>query len=603
MAMVMLSKLPDLPDSDRAVIVKRTFVDFESTVQSGLRRSLSCGDLPRDEIAPSLDAEQVEVQPCHTGSSGRDAHESASSHATGSTAAQGASSASHQLASDGDECSSGLWPLSPRCCTQATSSPRHDSPCLRIMNQPVQCDIAIKPSARENLSDVKGGDILPSDREAEVASTSRDNLVIPRAHSDGILCSEDEGAPAAEIHGPQVEVWTEALMADIWEAVAGVEQVLEQAHCRINNASLSLAEAVKALLHLARSADRNVACDMPEWQASEPRFVELIQAIRELIRATAEPSLLSQMFWSLGRLNANSGDVATMLEHLAAEFQPPALVRFTSVQLSDTLLGLGRIADKSSCCRPPAKRIARLILVESLGHLSSFSPHSLAGAIWAVAKLRLAAVGMAGTFAKTCVAQLCREGYISKLSSHSLATSLWAVARLRLDTREVSSLCSAVAREVELKSLRSFNSVELCISMWALAKMIRKCARRREASRSQPQSSRPCHGAAASDSASAILVALTDEAFRRNDGEFEPQTLTNISWALTTLELTGHAGKASLAAAMNSQGGSPGHVSADSAISVGGPAAAAGPASTWVAEASRPAVSSGGAYWASTPPA
>eukprot|EP00443_Scrippsiella_acuminata_P130453 CAMPEP_0115596790 /NCGR_PEP_ID=MMETSP0272-20121206/13017_1 /TAXON_ID=71861 /ORGANISM="Scrippsiella trochoidea, Strain CCMP3099" /LENGTH=600 /DNA_ID=CAMNT_0003032139 /DNA_START=1 /DNA_END=1803 /DNA_ORIENTATION=+ len=557
MAMVMLSKLPDLPDSDRAVIVKRTFVDFESTVQSGLRRSLSCGDLPRDEIAPSLDAEQVEVQPCHTGSSGRDAHESASSHATGSTAAQGASSASHQLASDGDECSSGLWPLSPRCCTQATSSPRHDSPCLRIMNQPVQCDIAIKPSARENLSDVKGGDILPSDREAEVASTSRDNLVIPRAHSDGILCSEDEGAPAAEIHGPQVEVWTEALMADIWEAVAGVEQVLEQAHCRINNASLSLAEAVKALLHLARSADRNVACDMPEWQASEPRFVELIQAIRELIRATAEPSLLSQMFWSLGRLNANSGDVATMLEHLAAEFQPPALVRFTSVQLSDTLLGLGRIADKSSCCRPPAKRIARLILVESLGHLSSFSPHSLAGAIWAVAKLRLAAVGMAGTFVKSCVAHLCREGCISKLSSHSVATTLWSIAKLRLDTREVSSLCTAVAREVDPESLRSFVTVDLSISLWAMAKMIRKCIRRSESSRSQPQSSKPCYGAEASKSASSILVALTQEAFSRGNAEFSQQALTNISWALTTLELTGHIGAAASEGAAIPCDGSP----------------------------------------------
>jgi len=155
---------------------------------------------------------------------------------------------------------------------------------------------------------------------------------------------------------------------------------------------------------------------------------------------------------------------------------------------------------------------------------------------------------MAGTFAKTCVAQMCREGYISKLSSHGLATSLWAVARLRLDTREVSSLCSAVAREVDLASLQTFTSVELSISMWAMAKMIRKCVRRSEAARCQPQGARPCYGAAASESASTILLALTDEAFRRSGGEFGPQGLTNMSWALTTLELTGHSGAASLAA-------------------------------------------------------
>jgi len=538
------------------VTVKRTFVHFTNGVQTGMRRSLSCGDLAQENVSLYPDAKHMESRPFRTGSLGSDMHDGASSQATSSTAAREVASASQDPAFDGDESCAGSWESPATRCTRATGSPTRRLSHPQSETLATSCSTQAQTLGCESMSVAQDMDMASSDREARVEQTLHDQLVVLRTHSGGLCCSDDEGGSAAHAPGPQVEVWTEELMQDIWEAVAGVEQVLDHVHCQSRGEALSFPEATQALLHLAKSVDRNVACDEQEWQASEPRFAELIRAVRKS-SSLAEPSMLAQMIWSLGKLNACGGDVTLMIDHLAAQLQAPAFSCFTCMQLSDTLWGLGRIADKTSCCRPPAKRIARLILVESLERLSEFSPNSLVDAVWAVAKLRLAAVGMAGTFVKSCVAHLCREGCISKLSSHSVATTLWSIAKLRLDTREVSSLCTAVAREVDPESLRSFVTVDLSISLWAMAKMIRKCIRRSESSRSQPQSSKPCYGAEASKSASSILVALTQEAFSRGNAEFSQQALTNISWALTTLELTGHIGAAASEGAAIPCDGSP----------------------------------------------
>jgi len=375
----------------------------------------------------------------------------------------------------------------------------------------------------------------------DVCETQQDRFYITVGGSSEFFA--DISSPSADC-GPEPELWegarpeaqTQEQLLDIFRAVADVNALLDHIHSDI--AQVSVDSAIQALQSLADSVDRGVACDDTEWQALEPRFFELVRLVRANCGTIGQSSLVAQMVWCFGKLNVGSPDVVAALEQCIAKVHSSADMTFTPPELADMLWGLGRLADRWPACRPPAKRFSRWILQASLHRLSEFSPLSLSNAIWAVAKLRLAAVGLAGGFAKSCVAQLCTEGCLRALPTHSFVTSLWAVARLRLDIREVSALCAAIAREVDLEQTRLFTSTQLSIATWSMAKMTRKCVRRKEAATGEQPNARACASDEANEGATTILLALTSEAFRRI-AEFEPPALTNISWALKTLALTG----------------------------------------------------------------
>jgi len=155
----------------------------------------------------------------------------------------------------------------------------------------------------------------------------------------------------------------------------------------------------------------------------------------------------------------------------------------------------------------------------------------LANSLWAVAKLGLRGKDVED-FAEGCLEEMCKEGRLKDFSTQGLANSLWAVARMQLKSEAIFSFCVAVARETVPERLSSFLPQELSMVSWAVARIASR-GTRRSPGQTKGRTRMP---PAASAEGEALVLAVTKEASARL-GEFGPQGLSSIAWALATLAL------------------------------------------------------------------
>lgn len=475
------------------VIMHNTFLEVKSTSNVVLFRSLSAGDLPRSDSS-SRSAESVE--PSEASPSGSD------------------KGAGNILASESCRRPSTTLPQStqtrrPQCHRGGRS--RKTEPGLPVSARP---KVAAAGTAAAAPVGTAWGNMGTEGK---------------RWHEVGDSRGEDDGF-ALE---PEIEstTMTAGSLIDLLGCVTSMNDMMHVIHADPSQMTCGLAG--QALRYLVAALDWGMTLDDPEeWQSAAIGLGRLIACIPASSMEIVDARTIVQVVWCFGKLNLCDANVVAVLEYFEVKVKSSPRMGFAASELVNTLWALGRLADKWPGCRCVVKRFSKFLIQESKDRLSELSPQELSTALWSIAKLRLGAVGLVGAFAKGCMAELCREHCFCELSTTELVSCLWAVARIRLDIQQVSSLCAAILREVDLEEIRKFTTTELSIASWAVAKMTRKCVRR--------TSNRSVAGADATQESTWILLAMTQESISRAH-EFGPEGWRNICWALTTLELTGHA--------------------------------------------------------------
>lgn len=168
----------------------------------------------------------------------------------------------------------------------------------------------------------------------------------------------------------------------------------------------------------------------------------------------------------------------------------------------------------------------------------------LSNAMWAAARLHLRGNNV-GVFLGLCMRELSTERQLAVFTPQGLANVLWALAELRFagvglgmqdalaEAAAVQGTLTAVAATASSR-LSYFMPQELSMVAWAHAKLYGRgpLERGNAKNRASGQASRlPVD-------VQNLLLALASESHRRLS-ELSPQSISNIAWALATLDLVG----------------------------------------------------------------
>jgi len=302
---------------------------------------------------------------------------------------------------------------------------------------------------------------------------------------------------------------------------------------------LSERQVAAALHQIAKLFDTESVCQAKvPW---DPRYIALVKRLSETSGASDVPRVIMRSIWALGKVGACGSDVDSIVSYLAT-VGLPAVKDAIAQDLSNALWGLAKLASapegggghSDQGCRLTGKArkdalvFARLLISENSRRVESLSDQCLSNNLWAIAKLGLK--GVTEHFACACVVQL-RSRPPTSIHPQALANSLWAVAKLNLDHAVAVPFCTDVAcRALALSgALSAFLSHEISMTLWALAKIARSSL------------ARTASTAASRGRLCAEIIALADgvgtEACSRIR-DFSPQSLSNIAWALATMDLT-----------------------------------------------------------------
>jgi len=261
---------------------------------------------------------------------------------------------------------------------------------------------------------------------------------------------------------------------------------------------------------------------------------------REIDNGLHAPRLVARMIWSLGKVGFSDLLVTDLLKR-ASRLAAGWLSRFTTQELSNTLWGLARIGCGShEVVLTSANDFAGIILSESSERIPLLTAQCLANSLWSLAKLNPQPAGGASTkFVSDCLTEMCRNNgaKLADFTEQGLANTLWATARLRTPDAQAATFCSAFLSEAGKRELSSFGPQELSMILWALAKI----AGRPNCRPSNQQ--REQHGKLVASTNTSLHTRIehfallaTTAAHKRLD-MFGAQGLSNIAWALATLEL------------------------------------------------------------------
>lgn len=490
-------------------VQKHTFIDVvdhdAEQARVGLRRSRSTGDLPDSTLkASARGGESVEYAVLGPTSAWGTAPTSCSPLSTASTRISDAADDDQE-----DTTSSDAWDHAP-----SPSSP--DSP----KRGPRYCPRSASPSK--------------SPRRRRRGSPDRHNF----------------GGEASGLHACLATGLGE-LPASL-EAAKTSDQVLAQGRRILDDCSL---DATAVLLCLAA---RRVSCT-PQG-GNQYRSSDLLAVVGHLLALQPQlcsSQLAARLFWALGKLEARGPAVAGAVEQLAWTLLP-ALPHLTAQDLSNSFWGLARLADGNLHCLARAgayscEHLARAFATECSRRVSALPPQCLSNSLWATARLGLRGQE-ASTFAQRSAEDLCKgQRDISGFSAQALANVLWAAARLPAASGGLTlDMCKLLVAEAHGR-LAEFQAQELSMLAWAVAKLHGRSgtgsgrrANRGRGAQPQPKKS----GGVLLEEV--FLVALAVEAQHRL-GEFAPQGISNVAWALASREVLGsEAARSFLAAAAES---------------------------------------------------
>eukprot|EP00931_Biecheleriopsis_adriatica_P055954 TRINITY_DN33172_c0_g2_i1.p1 TRINITY_DN33172_c0_g2~~TRINITY_DN33172_c0_g2_i1.p1 ORF type:complete len:862 (+),score=173.43 TRINITY_DN33172_c0_g2_i1:70-2586(+) len=329
---------------------------------------------------------------------------------------------------------------------------------------------------------------------------------------------------SAEVTQQGVQVASGAENPTWLEGVQDVETALQLAWT--SPRQLSIAGIVPCLHLIAKLSEQDAFGRLQGLSAviADCRFTMLIQQLRRMINGLESPRNIMRVMWAFGKLGAWNADVEAIIIHISKS-APPRLHHFSSQELSNVLWGLARLRDAGGPKSRKFQELALALVREGARRLSGFSPQCLTNTLWAVAKLDLAGKEVQ-QFANACIAQV-QALMFQEMSPQGLANSLWACAKLEVDSEVAKRFCYDAARRATASAdlLKLFFPQELSMAVWAMARLVG----RRTRSRSRGAN-------AGNEQVERFALSVAQEACERIH-DFSPQGVSNIAWALATLEL------------------------------------------------------------------
>jgi hypothetical protein len=352
-------------------------------------------------------------------------------------------------------------------------------------------------------------------------------------------CCCQRGAPApAQAEAPFVDLPSEQIdvLATI-EAAGSSEEVLQVA-CEFLPA-LGSSEVVSALHLVAKYLEAEAGGPLPTAfspSAAAPsgilrdeRFWALLSHLRASGCEGLEPRSIMQAFWALGKVSAYGADMMSIVAQLA-QAATSQLHVFSSQELSMCLWGIARLSPAreaySGDCGPCSTvAFALAIIRESTPRVASFNAQCLANCLYAMAKLELYGCDV-DAFSVACVGQIRSRKMLQEISPQGMANSLWAVAKLRLRPQETVPFCVDLAKKASSTPgmVRDFHAQELSMSLWALARVIGSGRSQNNRAGGLPRE------------VETFAADVAQEGLRRLS-DFSPQGLSNVAWALATMDL------------------------------------------------------------------
>jgi len=345
-------------------------------------------------------------------------------------------------------------------------------------------------------------------------------------------------------------------------------------------------ETTISVLHLAARHLPAHGSELRETRSSV-ELATVLGHLRQLLPRVRQPRLLSRLAWTLGKLEVHNADVDATVSHLC-NVAPTVLQKFTPQDLTNTLWGLARLYPGGRGCKrsggvAAVLRLAHAIVGACSRRVEALTAQCVSNSLWAIARLRLNGQEVE-IFLALCLRELLgrRGRHLSVFTSQGLANTLWALAELHtcgvhpssssaLGDIPTSSLsldiatfslpdrggarcggvhytvqqaCAVVAADAGDR-LHEFMAQELSMLAWACAKVFGRSPASFQVIGSKSQR-RGGAGAAANhrggnarpEKVDSLLFGLAAEATQRLP-EFSPQGISNIAWALATLDLLG----------------------------------------------------------------
>ncbi|CAK0896473.1 unnamed protein product [Prorocentrum cordatum] len=302
------------------------------------------------------------------------------------------------------------------------------------------------------------------------------------------------------------------------------------------------AEAIAEALHLAA---RRLAA--PQSGAFSSQVLPPLLAVLQQGVATLQgPQQLSRLMWALGKLNAcvrpNSSPCLYGVEecvlHVCSAL-PRVLAGCTHLDLTNMLWGLAKVCPGAAGggvgAIPLVRKAAHAVVGGCAAKVSESTAQGLANSFWAMARLKMSGPGVETFLGKALRAYL--DGALfDSFTSQGVANVLWALATLRAagvgrgpQDSTVRLAIVALAKATS-SQLQHFQLQELSMVAWSFAKLYES---RAGGAQQGGWAARPIE-------VDLMLMELAAVATKYVDG-FEGQGISNIAWALATLELTGPA--------------------------------------------------------------
>eukprot|EP00930_Biecheleria_cincta_P001003 TRINITY_DN10217_c1_g1_i2.p1 TRINITY_DN10217_c1_g1~~TRINITY_DN10217_c1_g1_i2.p1 ORF type:complete len:832 (-),score=148.59 TRINITY_DN10217_c1_g1_i2:29-2155(-) len=318
-----------------------------------------------------------------------------------------------------------------------------------------------------------------------------------------------------------------------FDEVGDVEEALQTAWKFLGQMSTS--DLVGAVRLVAKLADAEAFGNMAGLSAlqGDARLLGLISRIRVNSCQLDSPRNMMRVMWAVGKVGLKNDDVEGIFQSIW-RLAPPRLHQFSSQELSNALWGLTRYCEiRPQMNQRNSKQLALLVLAESTPRLAAFSPQCLTNSLWAVAKMELNG-GTVDAFGTVCLEHI-HKLMFKEISPQGLANSIWACAKLVTHRKANISkdlamrFCADAARRAMASEdlLKLFFPQELSMAIWGIATLIG----RKDKKEPGPREICP--------EVENFGLAVVTEAMLRIQ-EFSPQGLSNIAWALATLDLVRH---------------------------------------------------------------
>lgn len=327
---------------------------------------------------------------------------------------------------------------------------------------------------------------------------------------------EDGVSEFADVH------WTGVVRDDcakLLQAAESSEAILSIVSQKFSQ--FTMPHVIAAMYALAEQNDR---ADLPVMLRDDPRFNLLLDLACSQVSEITRTRDMSRLIWALGEFEARGASAELIVAHVS-NAAPSHFINFTDEDLCTLLWGLARL-DIEGTIQRSALSFALAIVAESYRRMQE-NPHlgiivsaqCLASSIWAIAKLRLRGE-VVDIFQHACIAEMC--GRLSEFSQRTLVNSLWACVKLKIRVELSLQFCVSVTQH-SVTHLHTFTAHELGMSVWAAATIVSKSQRGDDTQQ-------------ATHAIKKYVLAAALEASKRLY-EFAPHDVSNIAWAIATLQL------------------------------------------------------------------